>query len=634
MIGRMGRFSAYDNGAKLCLVTEGSKPGPRQLFTGRNAEGLRIRRTHPQALHGVLVQFRNNGADEDFRADEVWAYADGYSDANATLVEGLQLDFACSKERAFKEGRRYIARRTLQTEVFEWTAPADARAATYGDRVLVRHIAGLIGEAEGRVRFRRWSGSLVAGVRLDGYVTMVAGKSYALDVRRADGVLRNLAVVTTPGRTRDLTFAAPLATTAAPEKGDLVAFGEADLVAEDLELADYDPQGTNVVRLRAVRYVGPELEAAETGPVPPFTPSISDRPRAPTPRLLGVRSSAQSVTVMFDLDPVRGALIESIAVRWRRTPVGAVGGGAGSRWTSLSPLPPQARSASTPPLENAQSAAGDAEAEYRVDLEIRSVLSNGDVSPPLLVLGQLAQDPVPTPENVTAVGVKRDAPDGTSIPAIALAATARIAGDVQDLVVQLSPAGAGTWTDSAASPLLAANPSGDLTDVLGGQSYDVRVAWRTAQNWLSDWVVVSGVAVPAGGLSVPGGPPDPQGQARSLRQTLSGGTTASSALFMDFPDAYAGGVWSFSIYALSMTAPSGTMGTWEIKEGNADDTGYATVASGTWEGRNFEPTEITFAGDRTGVVQATGTRRLRLYLSGSSYATTMQALTATYSPTA
>ena len=64
--------------------------------------------------------------------------------------------------------------------------------------------------------FRRWSGALVSGVRLDEAVTFEAGLDYAMDVRRPDGVLLGLALVN-PGTTpRDIVFATPLAAAEAP----------------------------------------------------------------------------------------------------------------------------------------------------------------------------------------------------------------------------------------------------------------------------------------------------------------------------------------------------------------------------------------------------------------------------------
>lgn len=250
LLGAIGRFSVYDAGEGLCFTPDWSKPIPRQLFTGRNVQGYRYTRSFPPPCHGVIVEFGNS--DSDGKADELIVYSDGINEASADLLETLTLPYACAKERAFREGRVWLAKRQLQVEGHEWTAGADAITATYGDRVKVRHATALYGLAEARVQHRHLSGALVAGVRLDEAVVMDVDDVYAIDVRRHDQVIPGIAVVTAPGRTRDLMFPTPLAASQAPEAGDLLAFGRVGAVTEDLEIIDIEPGPDDTATIRAI----------------------------------------------------------------------------------------------------------------------------------------------------------------------------------------------------------------------------------------------------------------------------------------------------------------------------------------------------------------------------------------------
>ncbi len=385
--GQAARFSTYWNGSKLCFVTDWEKPAPRQVFTQRNIRGWRGRREFPKVIHGLRVTFGNR--EEDDQKDELYVYADGYSADGAgptdpaEIIETLDLPYNCTPDRAFREGRVYLARRELQTESFEWTAGADAVVTTYGDRVLVRHGGSLYGLGESRVQNRLWSGGLVSGIRLEDAVAMETGKTYAIDVRRKDTVLRGLAVVTQEGARRVLTFGTPLAEANAPRPGDLLAFGETSVVTEDVEIVDVEPSADGTVTLRAVRYRADDLMAAETGPVPPFQTQLQARPVPPTPRFLGPAiGRPEGVAAAFDIDPTRAALVAGFQARWRRTPVDE---DDDSGWLSLPLIGATARVVRTPPIPTW--ALGVEDGEYKVDLEVRTVMRQGDPSPPARMLG-------------------------------------------------------------------------------------------------------------------------------------------------------------------------------------------------------------------------------------------------------
>lgn len=488
-LGRMGRFSAYWNGERLCVVPDWGKPVARQLFTERNVEGYRYQRQLPEPIHAVLVEFRN--LDEDSRGDEVWVYADGYDATTAENFISATIDFACTKTRAFIEGRVYLAKYELMVETHEWTTFGESLVATFGDRVRIRHSVGLIGAGEGRVQFCRRAGAMITGVRLDDPVTMQAGRSYAIDVRcgedPGDGMLMGLEVVTAPGTTRDLVFPTPLAPTAAPRANDLVAFGERGLVTEDVEIVDIVPAPDGTAKIVAVPYLAAEIEAAETGPVPELPTTLEPVQPPPTPRWVGTpEGDPTGARAAFDINPARADQVASFVVRIQRQG----DDGLWSDWAALSTLPATARQVTTPPFPDAARQPGDDQPDYVVRLDIRAIMSSGEVSRRAVSAPIVISKGVREPQNVFANGVVRTDASGASYPALHIACDPVAAGGVQDLQVEVHTFGstAPEWR-SAGQPLPAANPSGDLLDVLGGETLDVRVRWRTADNWYSPWVV-------------------------------------------------------------------------------------------------------------------------------------------------
>lgn len=589
-LGRAGRFSTYWTGRALAFVTEWEKPAPRQVFTGRNAEAYRYRRTFPEPIHAVIVEFRD--PETTSVAGETIVYADGFDATNAELFETLSLDFSCTIERAFKEGRAYLAKRALLVESHEWTAGVDAIATTYGDRVLVRHWSNLYGEADGRVDYRHWQGGLIAGVRLDEPVTMEAGVDYAIDVRRADGVLRGIPIVNAPGETRSIMFAVPLEVDEAPEKGDVVVFGRVNLITEDVEIVDIEPSGEFSASIRAVRYIGEELVAAETGPIPPLVTGVSPRPTAPTPRIIGATGSPLGVTVAFEIDPVRGALLDSTAVRWRRS---AEEGEPLNPWSSLPPLAAADRQLRTPPILDAVAAADDESGVYKVDVELRTVLRNGTISDPAVAAEILVSRLVLPPVGFEAAGYTRTGGDGSTYPVLAISADAIEAGDIQDLVVEIRKVGSAEWI-SAGQPLPSRNPVGDYTAVSGGFSYDVRGQWRTSDGWRSDFIQTDApVAIPAGRISTDTQAVDGIGAALfasrlvDVESLAAANATAVDDILDGYPSildavedaeiARDAAIVQAGLAGGSATAAAGSASAAGVSEGLAG--GYATAASGS-----------------------------------------------------
>ena len=494
-LGQMGRSAFYDNGRAMCAVSEWEKPAPKQMFGVTNGKDYRYRRGFAKPIHGVRVEFVN--LSQDAKNDELFVPMDGYSEETATVVESYQLPFRATQERAYREGRAWLAKRLYQSESHAWTAGPDAVVSSFGDRVKVRHPGALFGQTDCRVQNRIWSAGAVAGVRLSQAVTMEEGKTYAIEVRTPGREIYGLTVVTQAGTTRNLTFVAPLAVAEAPERDDFVAFGEFEMVTEDVELIDYGPTSSRTVALRAQPYRFEALLAAETGPIPPIQTKVSTRARAPTPTIVQAIGDPSGATVTFSVAGQRTSPVQGFTARWRSTPTAA---DPAPQWSSLPPLDPDQRQLVTPAFPDAQNTAGEIDAEYKVDIEIRTVLANGDISDPGLVTSLLIDRGVPEPVGFNVGGIKRTAPDGSARPVLSISVEPITTGLVQDLVVERRPAGAAddAWV-SAGAALPAKAPYGDM-EVAGGATYDVSGQWRTADGWLSPRVVRPGIVVPAGSL--------------------------------------------------------------------------------------------------------------------------------------
>jgi len=497
-LGKMGRFSTFWNGSRLCFVPDWVREAPRQVFSGRNASGYRYRRTFPEPIHAVFVQFLNiDGGSVD---DELYVYADGYNADNATLIETLDLDFGCSAERAFQEGRVYMAKRLLQVEMHEWTAGAEAIATTYGDRVLVRHPATLYGLADGRVVNRTFAGALVSGFRLDEDVEMEAGKTYGVDVRLADGVIRSIPILNVPGRTNVLRFAAPRAVEVSPSRGDLVVFGETGVISEDLEIVDVEPQDDMTVTFRGIPYIADAIAGAINNPIPPLPSVITEREAAPRPIVTRPDFAEPSgLNAQVSVGPWTGVPISGFVARFRVTTVDLEEGVSTTPWQNLDPVPVGGGIIRTPAISGAAHPPADGQ-QVTIDLEVRTILRNGDSSLPTLVGAIPVLADIPTPASFMALGVTRtSATDGSSFGAIEVSAAPISTGDIQTLEVEVQPASGGEWVTPTGGLISARRAQGDLMGLASGPpGFNVRARWIRSDNWPGPWAVQEEVAIPGG----------------------------------------------------------------------------------------------------------------------------------------
>jgi len=238
----------------------------------------------------------------------------------------------------------------------------------------------------------------------------------------------------------------------------------------------------------------------------------------------------------------------------------------------------------------------------------------------------LGQSPVvPVPPVLTPVDPRYIAPpaidewtlagtaftdNGVSIPALVFS------GDVDNatadaVIFEYRPHGVGAaWAGAGIEGPTVARK--EVTGLTAGTQYDGAVSYRRGNNVSSPLELGP---VTAGSYTFPG-----MGGDTVSSQRVSGTISTTGSLSLDFATVTAGGVWEFTLGArdnLSLQVAAGATGNWQVWEQGPTDTGATgeLLCEGTYTTDGFEPTEFTFVGDKTGDVDTTGARRVRMILS-------------------
>jgi len=427
LLERAGRASIFWDGTQVIGSAWVEKPVPKQMFTGVNLKDHQFEIAYADPVHAFRVEFQN--LEQRGEADEITVYNDGYAEfagvddqgrpvAAASLIEALRLDDGQkTPERAYRDARWELGRRKHQRRFDTWSTDIEAVVCRYGNRVrLAWSRAG--GEGGARVRTRRWSdgeGSTVTGLRLDREVEMSPGIDYVVDVRLVDQLITGVPVVNPaegePVITREIVFVDARSGALSPRRGDMVAFGPAEQVTEDVEILGLEPGEGLTANLTGVRYVAPLLMAGETGPIPELQTRLSlDRQKdPPAPTLLGAQVTAEGVRVGFSMPPWRGSPLTGFSARWRAKP--AAGETIG--WTPLPDLGAGSMTLTTPPLAELP---GEDDVT-RAEIELYAITAAGGVSKPLTVTATLPTVDRPD-EDAWTLKTRAAASDGTSQPVL------------------------------------------------------------------------------------------------------------------------------------------------------------------------------------------------------------------------
>lgn len=386
-----------------------------QMFTPRNSWGFEYERNFVDLPHALKGKFINPA--KDWQQDEVIVYNDGYNESNATEFETIEYFLVDRASQVWRELTYRWADTKLRPAKYFLNSDMEHLQVRRGKKVRVSNRLMRWGLGEGRIKSLAVDGSgNVTSLTLDEKLTLEAGKSYALRIRKANGT-QIVATLPTPGTTTEtatVTFNPAIPAVDAPAKGDLAVFG----VAGGLETVSLIVK--NIVRLDDVNArlelvdEAPAVHTADTVPLPAFDPqqTFAGRlaiPEPPAPVIADIVSDERAMVpspaggwvsgIDVYLAPQSGVAVDvgSIEGRFRRK-------GSNEPWSraSASPFANKIRLA---PVEEG--------VDYEFSLVAASTTRPGIVSKPTyvashVVIGRLAAPP--TPAVVTLNDNKVDSP--------------------------------------------------------------------------------------------------------------------------------------------------------------------------------------------------------------------------------
>lgn len=298
-----GRASFTLKDGKYSVVRDVEQTVPVQHITPRNSWGYTGRKSFIDLPHALKVRFTN--ASKGFIEDERIVYDDGRNENNATRFETIDMPGCTSATQAWREGRYHLAVGQLRPEEHTVQMDVEAMRCTLGDLVRFSYDTVSIGSASGRLTGVFVNGSnQVTALLLDGSVTMTAGKTYGLRVRRIDGVSQVLSVRTQAGQTNRLELDPPLPLASAPGDGDLFMFGEAALESAPMVVKRITAGPDLTVTLSLVDAAQNGIFFADRGFIPDFfsfiTVEVPAAQELPLPAGFSLRSDESALLRLSD----------------------------------------------------------------------------------------------------------------------------------------------------------------------------------------------------------------------------------------------------------------------------------------------------------------------------------------------
>ena len=295
----------------------------KQLFTPRNSWGINCNRTFYDAPHALRVSYIDE--DDDYATKENFVFSDGYSidGANGTTkaTDIIEWDYpgVTNWEKIWRMGRYHLAKLlhrqmsvTINTD-WEWLVchrgdlvgiASDVLMNTYGTariQRLVYDVDGvetLVGKAANIPVDEENNPLIPIGVQLDDAVIFSdpAPARYGLAVRYATGAVSSYEVVPIfddePHNV--LYFKNPITLAQTPPFYGLCDVGVFGEEYEEYLLAGVQPGDNASAELTLIPYAATEIEAAASGAVPDYTPTVIldviKSSKLPTPVIEHIRS--------------------------------------------------------------------------------------------------------------------------------------------------------------------------------------------------------------------------------------------------------------------------------------------------------------------------------------------------------
>lgn len=293
-IAAAGRATPQNIDGRWSVVIDEPKL-PVSHVTPRNSNSFKASKAFVDPPHAFRVQFPNE--QNDYAADEIRVYLNGYTAANATLFESMDFPGVTDPVQITMLARFMAAVGIQRPEQYTFNQDMERLVYRRGDVVLITHDVLLVGTTYGRVKdVETDDDGNALGVTLDVNLDMDGVSDYAISIRSVGNVALVAPVITIDGTTNTVQFVNPITAANAPDKGNLFGFGFAGLETDSILILDVSPNDGDLgAAITAVPY-REEVYDVDSGAIPPFQSNITPIAPIPNVSILQVRSDETALT--------------------------------------------------------------------------------------------------------------------------------------------------------------------------------------------------------------------------------------------------------------------------------------------------------------------------------------------------
>lgn len=272
----IGRAKLVLHNNKYSIVIDQLQTQVIQHFTDRNTKDPTFLISWNQQPACVRVQFIDPTTIGAWQQNERLVFDFGFSVNNFPTNQVVQLAGCTDPATAYRYGNFIINTNKLRPITYQFTAYLEALVCTMGDLVKVRCELFGAGLGQGRITAVTTNGSGdVVGITIDAPQLMLAGSTYSVRIRQADGSTFQSLVTNIPGTTKSFTLTTPALHTASilPQFDDLVLFGLFP-ESKDCLVTNVEYQDSNSAKITCVDY-SPAIY--DIGVAPPFNNPIQSQ---------------------------------------------------------------------------------------------------------------------------------------------------------------------------------------------------------------------------------------------------------------------------------------------------------------------------------------------------------------------
>lgn len=277
---------------KWTVIVDKPRTYTTQYFTPHNSWGFESSKVLPRLPHAFRVAFANR--DKAYQPDETIVYNYGYTSANASIFEELNVPGVTNVEQAQFMARWHLAQLKLRPERYTLNTDFEYLVCNRGDVVRVSHDVPRWGTGSGRIR--SIGGNTLS---LTEPVLLSANNTYQIRIRLNDGssVLYSIAEVTSSGYYDTVNISGTIS--AAVEPDNLFMLGKVNQETQQLVVLSIEATSNTSARLTLMDY-SPEIYTTDlAGVLPAFNANISGKSNdiilqtiTEAPTITGVLSSS------------------------------------------------------------------------------------------------------------------------------------------------------------------------------------------------------------------------------------------------------------------------------------------------------------------------------------------------------